>query len=146
MSEEESRKGPDEVIHELGGCGRFQIRMSVLVHLMKTLVCWSLVSMVFVTASPEWWCGDGDNNITDAVNNTLHKSCKTVNGTPCSNYEFATDMRTIVGEVSNWAKVKKCKICGSTPFCACGKSHPGICSPSNHSVISCDSVCGQQRP
>ena len=29
---------------------------------------------------------------------------------------------------------------------ACAKSHPGICSPSIHSIVSNDSVVGQRRP
>ena len=46
----------DDVINELGGCGRFQGRMAVLVHLMKTIVCWSLTSIIFVAAVPKWRC------------------------------------------------------------------------------------------
>ena len=26
------------------------------------------------------------------------------------------------------------------------KSHPGICSPLKHSIVSNDSICGQRRP
>ena len=36
-------------------------------------------------------------------------------------------------------------MCRFTSFCACAKSHPGICSPLKHSTVSCDYVCGQRR-
>ena len=101
MSTKEVQKGPDDVIHELGGCGRFQVRMALLVHFMKTIVCWSLTSMIFVSAVPKWRCLDDD--ILDVSGNfenvTFAKSCSTGNGTKCASYEFSTEMRTIVSEV-----------------------------------------------
>ena len=36
-------------------------------------------------------------------------------------------------------------MCGSTPSCACAKSHPGICSVLKQSIVCNDSVCGQRR-
>ena len=107
MSTRESRKGPEEVILELGGCGRFQIRMALLIHLMNIVVAWSLYAMVFVTATPKWWCRDVDlnsdlsyYNLSTFANTTYEKVCVAENGTPCSNFEFRTsDMRTIVTEV-----------------------------------------------
>ena len=106
MSTKEVQKGPDDVIHELGGCGRFQVRMAVLVHFMKTIVCWSLTSMIFVSAVPKWRCLDEEitgvgGNASYSGNITFGKSCNTVNGTKCSSYEFSTEMRTIVSEVRN---------------------------------------------
>ena len=38
------------------------------------------------------------------------------------------------------------KMGGFTSCCTCAKSHPGICSPLKHSIVSKDSVCGQWRP
>ena len=38
------------------------------------------------------------------------------------------------------------KLCGFISSYTCSHSHPGICFPSKHSVISKNSVCGQQRP
>ena len=104
MSTKEIQKGPDDVINELGGCGRFQVRMAVLVHLMKTIVCWSLTSMIFVSAVPKWRCLNdemtgSDGNASYFNNITFGKSCTTGNGTQCSSYEFSTEMRTIVSEV-----------------------------------------------
>ena len=37
------------------------------------------------------------------------------------------------------------KICGFTSSCTCAKSHPGICFPLKHSIVSNDSVSGQRR-
>ena len=100
MTVQEKVTSPDDVIHELGGCGRFQIRMIVLVHLMKTITCWSSTVLVFVAAIPQWRCIDDsvDNSLSD-TNITLEKSCKTLNGTPCAKFEFSPGMRTIVSEV-----------------------------------------------
>ena len=63
--------------------------------------------MIFVIAIPSWRCIDDelsglDSNYTNSANASLEpfgKSCTTRNGTPCSSYEFDTDMRTIINEV-----------------------------------------------
>ena len=102
---QEPGKGPDEVIYELGGCGRFQIRMALLVHVMNIVVAWSLIAMVFVTATPTWWCKSVGNtslhyDVSVSTNKTYEKSCVSLNGTSCSSFEFATsEMKTIVTEV-----------------------------------------------
>ena len=92
---------PDDIIHELGGCGRFQIRMALIVHIMKTVICWSAMSMIFVTATPKWWCADDitGGNMTDNITTSTLKMCTTRNGSKCTKFEFAQDMRTIVNEV-----------------------------------------------
>ena len=48
MSQQEPQLSPDDVIQKLGGCGRFQVRVTILVHLIKTLSClgWSGGAMV----------------------------------------------------------------------------------------------------
>lgn len=91
---------PDDIIHELGGCGRFQIRMALIVHIMKTVICWSAMSMIFVTATPKWWCADDitGGNMTDNITTSTLKMCTTRNGSKCTKFEFAQDMRTIVNE------------------------------------------------
>ena len=107
MATQESGKGPDEVIHELGGCGRFQIRMALLIHVMNIVVAWSLYAMVFVTATPKWWCNDSGfsanlslNNVSEPTDKIYEKSCVDQNGTSCSRFEFETsEMKTIVTEV-----------------------------------------------
>ena len=97
---------PDEIIEELGGCGRFQKCMGFTVHLTKTLISFSVMSTIMLTATPNWWCIDDstDNNNTvctdDNGNKTRmchEKTCR-LNNTKCVKYEFS-GVRTAVSEV-----------------------------------------------
>ena len=104
MTKSRRGKDPDEVIHELGGCGRFQIRMALMVHLMNLIIVWSLHSMVFTTAAPKWQCAEetlyvSNESIKFSANSTWHESCEGQSGSPCSQFMFTNDMRTIVSEV-----------------------------------------------
>ena len=98
MAEEGEHKGPDAVIHELGGCGRFQIQFAVMIHTMNIVIVWCLNSMVFLTAVPKWWCADGQN-LTEISDDTLEENCIVQNETECSSFTFSEDMDTIVDEV-----------------------------------------------
>ena len=92
-------QNPDDIISDLGGCGRFQIRIALIVHVIKTITNWSMISMVFLTAVPDWQCKD-DINITKPNNISLEKSCVNVDGNKCTSFEFFDkEMRTIVSEV-----------------------------------------------
>ena len=103
MTDREPGKDPDDVIRELGGCGRFQIKLALTVHLINLVIVWSLHSMIFTTAAPKWQCADDNLDSSDytlhSANNTLQESCTRQNGTACSHFVFAKDMRTIVSEV-----------------------------------------------
>ncbi|XP_052818707.1 organic cation/carnitine transporter 2-like isoform X2 [Mya arenaria] len=96
---------PDEVIEELGGCGRFQWRLSIIAHLMKTLAGWSTVSMLLISATPPWRCMDNEhcNNATfmatsnDTASVCPTKSCYHGNAT-CQNIQFDDGLNTIVTE------------------------------------------------
>jgi hypothetical protein len=88
---------PDQIIEEIGGCGRFQMRMSIVAHVMKTLVCFSAVSMVLVSQTPDWWCEDESkySNVSSCVqyeNGTQQLVCSlrscSVNGSICNNFRF----------------------------------------------------------
>ena len=97
---EHSVHNPDDVIIELGGCGRFQIRIAILVHVIKTVCCWSTISMAFITAAPRWRCkADTSANITQE-DSIFDKACFTANGSKCSSFEFDSNMNTIVSEVT----------------------------------------------
>ena len=99
MSEQEPPKnGPDEVIYELGGCGQFQIRFAVLIHLLNVVVALSIHLMVYSGTAPTWRCVD-DVNATESINKSLEESCKTRNGTQCSSFEFEEEMHIMVDEV-----------------------------------------------
>ena len=101
---------PDEILEHLGGCGKFQWRLTVLVHGMKALVCWSMMSMVLMAAKPPYVCGDDDDfqknesfvhvNVSTGSENV----CVNLNGSSCSNFKFVGEMKTIVSEVGTFYK------------------------------------------
>ena len=101
-----SASSPDELIQELGGCGRIQIRIGILVHATKGLICFSIMSMILISATPQWWCVSdvAVSNMTsciDSKNNSLYcheKKCH-VNGTECTHFIFGGRARTVVTEV-----------------------------------------------
>ena len=106
--EDEAVHNPDDIINELGGCGNFQIRMAIIVHVIKTIVNWATISMVFLTAVPEWRCRDDgyfntstNENSTRSNNISLEKSCVNLKGEKCLSFEFNEDMHTVVSEVSH---------------------------------------------
>lgn len=102
---------PDDIIEELGGCGKYQWRLTVFVHLLKTIVCFSISSMVIISAPQQWTCIDACHNATyifadQNVSNVgvgvecQEKSCYPGNGTEqCSRFHFNVDTRTMVSEV-----------------------------------------------
>jgi len=96
---------PDEVISELGGCGRFQWRLNIIVHLMKTLMCFSMTSMIVISATPPWRCPEADVCATKAVaisNGSVSicpkKQC-TIGNKSCEYFQFDDDLTTMVSEV-----------------------------------------------
>ena len=97
--DEHSVHNPDDVIIELGGCGRFQIRIAILVHVIKTVCCWSTISIVYITATPRWRCADDPSVNETNGDNVFDKACFTANGSKCVNFEFEPGMNTIVSEV-----------------------------------------------
>ena len=97
---EHSVHNPDDVIVELGGCGRFQIRIAILVHVIKTVCCWSSMSLVFITATPRWRCKDDSNGNITQNDTYFDQACFTANGSKCSSFEFESSMNTIVSEVT----------------------------------------------
>ncbi|XP_060565157.1 organic cation transporter protein-like [Ruditapes philippinarum] len=96
---------PDKIIEDLGGCGRLQIRIGITVHATKGLICFSIMSMILISATPQWWCVSDvtSSNMTscvDSKNNSLfchEKKCH-VNGTKCSRFVFEGSARTVVTE------------------------------------------------
>ena len=58
-----SHTTPDQIIKDLGGCGRYQLLISFIGHLMKVPITFSVVSTVLITVVPPWWCDDiyGEN-------------------------------------------------------------------------------------
>jgi hypothetical protein len=97
---------PDTVIEQLGGCGKYQMRMTVIVHLMKTVICFSATNLLISTKTPTWWCKD-DLNLNNVSYNTNitnpdydnKMSCKTRNGTKCTTILYDESITTLVSEV-----------------------------------------------
>ena len=109
MQEESSHVSPDKIIEDIGGCGRFQIRMTVVVHLIKTIVCFTFTGMILFTKTQTWWCEDNMavNNMSSCIdikNGTSvdycpRKTCA-VNGTTCSRIKYDRSLTTVVTEVN----------------------------------------------
>jgi len=104
---------PDEVIAELGGCGKFQWRLNIIGHLMKTLICFSTTSMILISATPPWRCSEADLcAVSSSVNNTKNnnsdnsvytcptKLC-TIGNKSCERFQFDDGLTTMVSEVWN---------------------------------------------
>ena len=58
MSDQPNQLRPDAIIEELGGCGLYQWRLNILLHVLKTVVCFSIYSMIVIGATPPWICAD----------------------------------------------------------------------------------------
>ena len=103
----------EDVIQDVGGCGRFQILLGFIVHSVKGVVCFTMVFMVFGAAVPDWWCVDDivDQNITAIFgrrNISQYQSCTAFNGTKqCSSFLYADAMRTVVTEVNIYSVMRK---------------------------------------
>ncbi|XP_053385101.1 uncharacterized protein LOC128550311 [Mercenaria mercenaria] len=96
---------PDQIIEDLGGCGRFQVFMGITVHLTKTLISFSVMSTIMLTATPpKWWCANDKVKFNktscsvDANATCPEKTCF-MNDTKCETFEFA-GVRTLVSEFS----------------------------------------------
>ncbi|KAH3850400.1 hypothetical protein DPMN_092811 [Dreissena polymorpha] len=105
----------DKIIEEIGGCGRFQWRLSALIHAMKTVVAFCMVASVIMSKKPTaWWCRTPyDLNATGLIvdvtascasrpnaTNCFLKTCRPGNASNCEAYEYDNSPSTLVTEVS----------------------------------------------
>ena len=100
---------PEDVIASIGGCGRFQIVLSVVVHVIKTVVCWSFALLVFAIKVPKWVCLDSVTNGNESMsvvppsdgnwNVSGFKSCEIGNDTKCTSFGFDRTLQTVSVEV-----------------------------------------------
>ncbi|XP_045211159.2 organic cation/carnitine transporter 2-like [Mercenaria mercenaria] len=104
---EKQKKDPDTIIKDLGGCGRFQVRMTVIVHLMKTIFCFSTSNLLISTATPTWWCVNDDHasnesHYTNMENASVHydneMACTAKNGTKCTTVTYDSSLNSLVNE------------------------------------------------
>lgn len=100
----DSKVNPDQIIQDIGGCGWYQWRMSIIIHLMQTCISWNAMAVVFTSNTPHvWHCDDiGDDviNATDNSSELLLRSCTTLNGTTCTKFRFE-GASTLVSSVCN---------------------------------------------
>ena len=91
----------EELISNIGGCGKFQWILTALVHLSKTISTWSMIHMSFNGLAPDFCCADGPRtqNLTDKASAT--QPCSGNNCTGCSNFQFDDSVSTVVSEVNN---------------------------------------------
>ena len=100
---------PDEVIAELGGCGKFQWRLNIVAHLMKFSSCFTTMSIILITATPNWRCSNTEhcinavNTSTFCGNNTSMATCPektcSIGNYSCDTFQFDNNMKTMVSEV-----------------------------------------------
>ncbi|XP_052786101.1 organic cation/carnitine transporter 2-like [Mya arenaria] len=100
-----STKNLDEILYSLGGCGNFQIAISVCIHVIKALVSWSFSTLVVSSKQPKlWWCVEdaGILNKTLCLESNLSSTCLEntcfTNGTACSRFKYGDSVETIVTE------------------------------------------------
>ena len=91
------------LISELGGCGRFQWILSLLMHLSKTIAAWSMLHMSFIGQEPKFFCEsqsvDHNGTVYDTTYNRSERSCSAINNSACLGFRFEDDMHTVVSEV-----------------------------------------------
>ncbi|KAL4239283.1 hypothetical protein ACF0H5_000100 [Mactra antiquata] len=96
----------ENLLKQTGGCGRYQILLTLIVHSMKCIVCFTMVFMVFGAAKPDWWCIEGldGENITFTTDLPQYKSCEVYNSTQtCTKFYFDESEMTTV--ISKWSLV-----------------------------------------
>lgn len=90
----------EDLIHDVGGCGRFQWLTAIIGQSAKTIVAMSMLAMTFNGQQPDFYCTHDhwttNNSITEP---TFDKQCEPENVTVCNGYVFEDSMNTVVNEV-----------------------------------------------
>lgn len=95
----------DDLIQELGGCGRYQWRLNVMFHLIKSVMSFSIVCMGIISATPKWFCADditcyNESSSVANVTTCPEKSCSVqYTGESCTEFDFKGDKASFVSEV-----------------------------------------------
>ncbi|XP_053384617.1 organic cation/carnitine transporter 2-like isoform X2 [Mercenaria mercenaria] len=107
QTKERQPGNPEQIIEDLGGCGKFQIRLTLAIHLIKTVFCFSFTNLIVTTASPIWWCMKDSNESSliickssnnDSSQNCYQGACRSPNNTKCEHVLFDNSMNTIVSD------------------------------------------------
>ncbi|KAL4239284.1 hypothetical protein ACF0H5_000101 [Mactra antiquata] len=96
----------ENALKQTGGCGRYQILLTLIIHSMKCIVCFTMVFMVFGAAKSDWWCIEGlnEDNVTFTTDLPQYLSCTLFNSTqPCTKFYF--DESKITTVISEWSLV-----------------------------------------
>lgn len=64
---------PEEILEKIGGCGRFQIWLSIITHCMKLPVVPTMNLMLFSIATQGWWCLDKSDNLNTTSSTSSDK-------------------------------------------------------------------------
>ncbi|VDI77243.1 Hypothetical predicted protein [Mytilus galloprovincialis] len=92
----------ENVLENIGGCGRFQFLLNFFVLGTKTVVAWSTLMMSFGGVVPDWTCTwNTDSGDKYMPNSTFVKQCSISNSTInpiCSSRQFDSSKSTVVSE------------------------------------------------
>lgn len=88
----------EDMIRDLGGCGRFQWVTSIIGQSSKTIAAWSMLAMTFNGQQPDFTCSKQSEPVTMSSNETFDNVCHPENSTECNGYVFSDDMNTVVNE------------------------------------------------
>lgn len=93
----------ENILTDLGGLGRFQFILTIVVLGSKATIAWSVLMMAFGGVIPDWTCTWVTESGTRYMpNSTFDQVCKIENITEeldCSTKIFDPAMNTIVSEV-----------------------------------------------
>lgn len=109
---------PDDIITQLGGCGLFQILLSIIIQSMKLVVCWVMAGNSFFAFVPRWRCVEFDgSSITNQYAGKANTNETNVNGSlnldkywneqcsigeaNCVKFEYEEDLHSLVSQVSD---------------------------------------------
>jgi len=90
----------EDLIHDVGGCGRFQWLTALVGQLGKAITAFSMLAMTFNGQQPSFYCKsqNDDINMSEMVP-AYGKDCSPNNVTECGGYVFEDSMNTVVNEV-----------------------------------------------
>ena len=87
---------------DIGGCGKFQWLLAILVHMSKTISTWTMIHMTFFGQEPGFLCTNNlYKNSGSLDNNTLFDhTCTVTNLSDCTSFRYDGTMHTVVSQVS----------------------------------------------
>ena len=93
----------ERLLKDVGGCGKFQWVLAVVVSLNGVMECWSMLHMSFMGQEPNYFCirknGSDRVSINHSNESIRNKSCTTTSISDCSRHHFEDDIHTVVSEV-----------------------------------------------